>query len=656
MNRCYSCFTEYDGEFDICPNCGTAKDISPKEPIDLFPGTVLENRYIIGESVGSGGFGIIYKAYDTKLETIVAVKEFFVSRLMTRAAGTKDVIINKKSQPEFEYRKNRFLAEARNMAKFGTHRSIPNVFEFFECNGTAYIVMELLHGQGLNQYLQCVNAKVDPDFVIMVANQVGNALISLHNKGIIHRDVAPDNIYICSDKDIRIKLLDLGAAKLADTDDDVIDIILKPGYSPAEQYDNTKNIGVWTDVYALGATLYVMLTGIKPDESTNRKISDTVIPPHELDSTIPENLSNAVMKAMANEKHLRFKSVDDFLKAINGNKKVVPLEKEKKRRKFRRTTGVIAACLVLLIIAGGLFHIYRVEQAKHTLKDANISIWFSLKEGSNEEEAIKRIVSDFTSKYPNVTVEIKAIPESDYETAIESAMLKNSLPTLFESTDLPDKLLTDTISVDNILGSEQAENCLFLNQYDSYYNDDRRLPLAIEIPTAYVITGGATSIDYQSQYFSSVEDFGETVKVATDPEFEYLWKTFSIPESQKASKEDFMDNESNHCAVMLSSSMTIGEIKEVLKDYRKTQVFPNTKEICCAFVYEWSISNSSKREVAAAEKLLSWMLGNSYQNTLMISTASDGQIPVNFNCFKEKITYKDYAPIDGIYNNFVFKK
>ena len=98
---------------------------------------------------------------------------------MTRAAGEKSVIINKKSQAEFDYRKTRFLAEARNMAKFGTHRSIPNVFEFFEDNGTAYIVMELLHGQGLNEYLQQVEGKVDQDFVILVANEVGNALISL---------------------------------------------------------------------------------------------------------------------------------------------------------------------------------------------------------------------------------------------------------------------------------------------------------------------------------------------------------------------------------------------------------------------------------------------------------------------------------------------
>ena len=175
MNRCYVCFKEYEEQYDICPFCGAMKITAPKEPIYLYPGTILVDRYVLGDTIGAGGFGIIYKAWDMKLETIVAVKEFFATRLMTRAAGEKQVIINKKSQVEFNYRKTRFLAEARNMAKFGMHRSIPNVFEFFEDNGTAYIVMELLHGQGLNEYLQQANGKVDQDFVVLVANEVGNA-------------------------------------------------------------------------------------------------------------------------------------------------------------------------------------------------------------------------------------------------------------------------------------------------------------------------------------------------------------------------------------------------------------------------------------------------------------------------------------------------
>ena len=96
MNKCYSCFKECDDGISTCPFCGEEINTTPKEPIHLIPGTILAERYLIGKAVGAGGFGIIYNAWDKKLDTIVAVKEFFAGRLVTRAAKTKDVIINKK--------------------------------------------------------------------------------------------------------------------------------------------------------------------------------------------------------------------------------------------------------------------------------------------------------------------------------------------------------------------------------------------------------------------------------------------------------------------------------------------------------------------------------------------------------------------------------
>lgn len=194
MIRCLSCFNQYDEQYNICPHCGQETHVNPVEPIHLAPGTILCNRYVIGTAVGAGGFGIVYRAWDQKLESIVAVKEFFVNRLVTRAAGVKDLIVTHKGKSEFEYRKQRFLAEARTMAKFGSHRSIPNVFEFFEENNTVYIVMELLHGASLSEYIATNGGKIDVDFATMIANEVGNALISLHAEGITHCDVAPDNI------------------------------------------------------------------------------------------------------------------------------------------------------------------------------------------------------------------------------------------------------------------------------------------------------------------------------------------------------------------------------------------------------------------------------------------------------------------------------
>ena len=654
MKRCFECFKEYGEEFSVCPHCAAIENNKPKEPIHLVPGTILANRYILGRAVGSGGFGIVYSAWDLKLETIVAVKEFFVSRLVTRAEGLTNLIISKKSYEEFEYRKERFLCEARNMAKFGSHRSIPNVFEFFEENNTAYIVMEMLHGVALNDYLNQSGGKIDIDFALLIANEIGNALNSLHRQKIIHRDVAPDNIYICSGKDIKIKLMDLGAAKLEDSTDDVIDIILKPGYSPTEQYDNSKNIGPWTDIYALGATLYVMLTGVKPEESTNRKIKDGVVPPHILNPLISENLSNAIMKAMALEKHMRFKTIEEFLSAINGERKIISLAKEKKRRSLKRFIGIGIACLILVVGAVLVSYSYFNRKAQESLNPADIVVWFSVSDGSKEEDAMRAIKADFEESFEGVTVEIVPIHESEYENKLLEAVQKGKLPTLFESSGLPQAVLKEANNVDNVIESDKFKNALFLNQYNNYYKNKKQIPIAIEVPIACVVTSGPSFVSYSSKYFSNIADFDSDNVAYDDRSIDLLKSNFNI--YNLCGKEEFLNNEENTSPVLLTSTMMINEVRETLTKYGKEFVYYNNDDINCRYIYEWSIGDGNKAEIKAAEKLLSWMLGNEYQDYLMISECSDGQIPVNKTCFESKLKSKNHAALSEIYKKFVFKQ
>lgn len=648
MSLCYNCFHNLaDGE-SVCPHCGETVNHLPKEPIHLAPGTKLAGRYILGHCVGAGGFGIIYKAWDSHHETIVAVKEFFASRMVTRAVGESAVIVNKKSQAEFQYRKSRFLAEARHMAMFGAHRSIPNVFEFFEENNTAYIVMELLSGQALNDYMRKNGGKLDVDFAVMITNEVGNALSALHAKGIIHRDVAPDNIYINSDADLSIKLLDLGAAKLTDADDDVIDIILKPGYSPVEQYDSTGSVGPWTDVYALGASLYVMLTGIKPPESTNRKIEDTLIPPHELDPSIPEHLSLTAMKAMALDRHMRFKSVNDFLRALNGQKKVLTLEKEKRRRRTGRFAGVLCAILAVALVATSAFSIYRSKQTAEILNPADISIWFCQEEGSTEQTALEAMIADFRDTYPDVAVTLTAIPAAEYNQKLLDAAARDALPTLFESDGVSDEVLEKCADVSAVLESEQAADCLLL----SSYKGTKQVPLGMQIPVAYVITKGVTALDYSAATFTALADFATDDGIALDADYESLIRK-NFADATFTDEKAFMNGSENTCAVMLSSSMAFNEIRETLAGYEKAYVFPAMDEVNCAFVYHWSMGGGDEDQTAAAERLLSWMLGNNYQNMLMISYSSDGQIPLNKECFAEKAEQKYWEPLKEIKDKFV---
>ena len=317
MSRfCEGCFKYYGEEFELCPNCGYFEGAEPKEPNHLFVGTELAERYVIGNVLGFGGFGITYKAWDKKLESVVAIKEYYPSGIVNRPPGTKNLLLfsgNRKK--EFEHGLIRFIEEARNMTKFNAHKNIVNVYEYFEENNTAYIVMEFLDGCNLSEFIESNGNKPDIDSSVEIICHICDALKDIHDSGIIHRDISPDNIYLCNNG--TVKLIDFGAARFSSAEESKnFTIILKPGFAPPEQYEQISDQGPKTDVYALGATLYYSVTGQKPDESTNRKVKDTLLSPSEVNPEIEPYLSDSIMKAMSVETSLRFESVDDFKKRL----------------------------------------------------------------------------------------------------------------------------------------------------------------------------------------------------------------------------------------------------------------------------------------------------------------------------------------------------
>jgi serine/threonine protein kinase len=315
---CMGCFAQLASSGGICPNCGYNEAAQVFPPHQLRPRTILNGKYLLGKVLGEGGFGITYIGWDLNLYIKVAIKEYYpVGFVIRENTMTNTVQPFTGSQGDFFTKgRERFVDEARRLAKFRSMPGIVSVNDFFIENGTAYIAMEYIEGQTFKSYLAQMGGKLPATQVFDMLRPVMTSLSQVHKSGMIHRDISPDNIMIS--KDGYVKLLDFGAAReFAESGNRSLSIMLKPGFAPEEQYRSRGVQGPWTDIYALCATIYKAITGVTPDESSERMRRDEVKRPSELGVAIPSALEVVLMKGMAVLQEDRWQSVDELMAALN---------------------------------------------------------------------------------------------------------------------------------------------------------------------------------------------------------------------------------------------------------------------------------------------------------------------------------------------------
>lgn len=313
--RCLGCMKEYEEEQNICPHCGYKEGTPTKEVYHITPGLTLAGRYMVGRVLGSGGFGITYIGYDNLLEQVVAIKEYLPAEFATRMPNQSQVTVYR-GEPEEQFKAGlqKMLEETQRLAQFQNEPDILHVYDFFEENNTAYIVMEYLEGETLKDKL-IRDGTMTIEAAMPIILTVLAALKKVHAAGIVHRDIAPDNIYLL--KDGGVKLIDFGASRHAiTTHTKSLTVILKIGYAPLEQYQSGGNQGPWTDVYALAATFYRMLVGKKPQEATERRVNDQLKEPSKLGVSINKNMENTIMNALNVKIEDRIKSAEEFESAL----------------------------------------------------------------------------------------------------------------------------------------------------------------------------------------------------------------------------------------------------------------------------------------------------------------------------------------------------
>ncbi|PTU32571.1 serine/threonine protein kinase [Stenotrophobium rhamnosiphilum] len=310
QKHCPGCFENKQG-LAACPYC-SYDESEPRSPLLLPHGTQLANTYRIGRVLGRpGGFGVTYLAWDSHLQQRVAVKEYLPRDKVARDPVSLQMNVHVPDQvAHFNFGLDQFLSEARMIAKFD-HPNIVRVRNFFRAYGTAYLVMDYYEGRSLGDYLASLEHPVEPTAAVQMMLSVLDGLQFVHDRGVLHRDVKPHNIYMTSTG--RVILLDFGAARqAAGISVDSISVVLSEGYAPLEQYQKNSPQGPWTDIYGVAATLYRMLKGGPPAVALDRLGAD----PLDADFELPERLAVVLRKALALRPHERYTSALEFKQAL----------------------------------------------------------------------------------------------------------------------------------------------------------------------------------------------------------------------------------------------------------------------------------------------------------------------------------------------------
>lgn len=313
---CMGCMRE-NKEEGTCPFCGFDSKDYAASPHHLPLKTILAGKYLIGRVLGEGGFGITYLGWDLNLGVKIAVKEYYPMGFVTREHNATSSVLPYFGDKAafFAAGRDRFVDEAKSLAKFYGLPGIVAVKDFFLENNTAYIVMEFVEGKTLKQMLADAGGKLPVTTVFEMMKPLMRSLSEVHGAGVIHRDISPDNIMVT--KEGNVKLLDFGAARdYADSGNRSLSVMLKPGYAPEEQYRTRGVQGPWSDVYALCATIYRAITGVNPPESVERLRADELEAPSALGAAIDPAREKALLKGMAVLQTDRYQSVIELYEAL----------------------------------------------------------------------------------------------------------------------------------------------------------------------------------------------------------------------------------------------------------------------------------------------------------------------------------------------------
>jgi parallel beta-helix repeat protein len=304
------------GSMKICPYCEWEETTSPESPRHLPPRTVLSNQYLIGRVISEGKFSLTYLGYDFNTNQKIAIKEYLPEDIARRADDKLHIAAtNIKHGNDFNFGLGKFIEESMALESQKHLPGLAHTTAIFRENGTAYRVMDYIEGPNCEEYLETKGGSITFHQLVRLITPVMIGLERVYESHLLHYDICPENIIV--GKDGIGSLVDFTATRFELSKSwKNIASVSRPGYSPIEFYKNNFETGPWSDVYSLAATIYHALTGEIPPEAPQRRETDSLVPPSELDADISAETEAVLLKALAVKPEDRYQSVKAFKESI----------------------------------------------------------------------------------------------------------------------------------------------------------------------------------------------------------------------------------------------------------------------------------------------------------------------------------------------------
>lgn len=333
----------------------------------LYEGVMLEEKYIIQNMIGVGGFGIIYLAEDINLKLKVAIKEYFPFGIVTRVSKEDlDIhVLGVKYEQQYNKGLKQFEQEANRLFMFRNCTGVIDILNFFYANNTAYMVLEYIYGNNLREYLERNGNKLQWNEAYKLIRPVIESLAVVHKAEIVHCDISPDNIMIT--KEGNVKIIDFGSAYSIKEYNDERMILLKRGYSPPELYQEKGNIGSWTDVYSVCATLFRMITGERVPEllMDDQEINVGLILIQH-DESIRLQLENIIRKGLDRSVEQRIQSMSELLEYLVLEKRGL------KKKKVYYKVILAGGCIIGILLTVFLFFFANNDPVDNTYESMDV--------------------------------------------------------------------------------------------------------------------------------------------------------------------------------------------------------------------------------------------------------------------------------------------